>query len=143
MAHLLQRHTLPIKAQPRASLVLAYAIPADVLRPMLAPGLALDTYGDFGFLAIALVETRDLRPAFLPAGFGLNFFLAGYRIFTRYRRFLAHPSENRFSEVDFLIRGHFHWYCEAARARNGTRLILQQQIGVEVLVCPSAGRNPN
>ena len=85
MVHLLPRHTLPIKAQLRASLVLAYAIPADVLRPMLAPGLALDTYGDFGFLAIALVETRDLRPAFLPAGLGLNFFLAGYRIFTLYR----------------------------------------------------------
>src|ERR1035441_5733477 len=80
MVHLLQRHTLPIKAQLRASLVLAYAIPADVLRPMLAPGLALDTYGDVGFLAIALVETRDLRPAFLPAGLGLNFFLAGYQI---------------------------------------------------------------
>jgi hypothetical protein len=52
---------------------------------MLAPGLALDTYGDLGFLAIALVETRDLRPAFLPARRGLNFFLAGYRIFSRYR----------------------------------------------------------
>ncbi|HVO64350.1 MAG TPA: hypothetical protein VMT53_25745 [Terriglobales bacterium] len=67
------------------SLVLAYAIPANILRPMLAPGLALDMYGDFGFLAIALVKARDLRPAFLPAGLGLNFFLAGYRIFTVYR----------------------------------------------------------
>jgi hypothetical protein len=83
--HLLKRHALPVKAQLRASLVLAYAVPADVLRPLLAPGLQLDTYGDFGFLAIALVETRGLRPAFLPAGMGLDFFLAGYRIFTRYR----------------------------------------------------------
>lgn len=65
--------------------MLAYAIPESVLRPLLAPGLQLDTYRGFGFLAIAMVETRDLRPAFLPAGFGLNFFLAGYRIFTRYR----------------------------------------------------------
>lgn len=51
----------------------------------MAPGLELDTYGGFGFLAIAMVETRDLRPALLPAAFGLNFLLAGYRIFTRYR----------------------------------------------------------
>jgi hypothetical protein len=32
-----------------------------------------------------MVETRNLRPAFLPAGCGLTFYLAGYRIFTRYR----------------------------------------------------------
>lgn len=85
MLHLLKRHRLPIKAHLRASLVLAYAVPEEVLRPLLAPGLWLDTYGGFGFLAIAMVETCDLRPAFLPAGSGLNFFLAGYRVFTRYR----------------------------------------------------------
>lgn len=83
--HLLKRHSLPIKARLSASLVLAYAIPQDALRPLLPPGLQLDTYGEFGFLAIAMVEARDLRPAFSPAGLGLNFFLAGYRIFTRYR----------------------------------------------------------
>jgi hypothetical protein len=76
---------VPIKAHLAASLVLAYAIPERVLRPFLAPGLELDTYDGFGFLAIAMVETRDLRPASLPAAFGLNFFLAGYRIFARYR----------------------------------------------------------
>lgn len=76
---------MPIKAHLASSLVLAYAIPEYVLSPLLAPGLELDVYRGFGFLAIAMVETRDLRPAFLPAAFGLNFFLAGYRIFTRYR----------------------------------------------------------
>jgi hypothetical protein len=65
--------------------VLAYAVPAAVLQPLLAPGLQLDTFGEFGFLAVALVETRKLRPAFLPATLGTNFFLAGYRIFTRYK----------------------------------------------------------
>jgi hypothetical protein len=85
MLHLLKRHGLPIRAQLRASLVLAYAVPENALRPMLPPGLELDVYRGFGFLAIAMVETHDLRPAFLPAVCGLNFFLAGYRIFTRYR----------------------------------------------------------
>lgn len=85
LLHLLKRHFVPIKAHLKSSLVLAYAMPEEVLRPLLAPGLELDTYRGFGFLAIAMVETRDLRPAFLPAGFGLNFFLAGYRVFTRYR----------------------------------------------------------
>ena len=85
MLHLLQRHALSIKAQLQASLVLAYAVPAEVLRPLLPPGLRLDTYGEFGFLAIALVETRGLRPACMPPGLGLNFFLSGYRVFTRYQ----------------------------------------------------------
>jgi hypothetical protein len=38
-----------------------------VLSPLLSPGLRLDTYNNFGNLAIALVETRALRPAFVPA----------------------------------------------------------------------------
>ncbi len=84
MLHPLQRHSLPIKAHLRASLVLAYAVPADVLRPLLPPGLMLDTFGDFGFLAVALVETRELRPSFVPAKLGMSFFLSGYRVFARY-----------------------------------------------------------
>lgn len=83
--YLLQRHAMPIKAHFESSLVLAYALPAAVLQPFLAPGLVLDTYKDLGFLAIALVKTRDLRPAFVPSGLGISFFLSGYRIFTRYR----------------------------------------------------------
>src|SRR4029450_2189263 len=83
--YLLQRHLLPFKAHFESSLVLAYALPASVLEPFLAPGLVLDTYKGFGFLAIALVQTRNLRPAFLPSPMGISFFLSGYRIFTRYR----------------------------------------------------------
>jgi hypothetical protein len=85
MLYRLQRHALPIKAHFRASLVLAYAVPAPVLRSFLPAGLTLDTYGDSGFLAIALVETLHLRPTFLPAWLGTSFCLSGYRIFTRYQ----------------------------------------------------------
>ena len=85
MLHLLQRHALSIKAHFRTSLVLTYAVPAAALRTFLPPGLMLDTYGDLGFVAVALVETRELRPSFLPAKLGMSFFLSGYRIFTRYR----------------------------------------------------------
>jgi hypothetical protein len=83
--YLLQRHLLPFKAHFESSLVLAYAFPASVLEPFLTPGLVLDTYKGFGFLAIALVQTRNLRPAFLPSPMGISFYLSGYRIFTRYR----------------------------------------------------------
>lgn len=83
MLEILRRHTLPVTALFRHSMVITYAFPREVLSPLLPPGLVLDTYGDYGFLAIALVQTECLRPSFLPAAFGGNFFLSGYRIFTR------------------------------------------------------------
>jgi hypothetical protein len=83
MLHFLKRHPFPVKAFFRQSLVLTYAFPSDLLQPLLPPGLALDTYGEYGFLAIALVQTERLRPSFLPAALGRDFILSGYRIFAR------------------------------------------------------------
>jgi hypothetical protein len=83
--HLLQRHALPIRAHFESALVLTYAVPPRVLEARLPPGLTLDTYENSAFLAIALVQTRNLRPAILPPAFGIDFCLSGYRIFTRYR----------------------------------------------------------
>ena len=83
MLHLLRRHPIPVSAFFRHSLVLTYAFPIEVLKPLLSPGLVLDTFEDFGFLAIALVQTKNMRPSFLPAAVGYDFFLSGYRIFSR------------------------------------------------------------
>lgn len=80
---LLKRHPVPMAAYFRNSLVLTYAFPPQILAPLLPPGLVLDTLRGHAFLAIALVQTRNMRPAFLPAVFGGNFFLSGYRIFAR------------------------------------------------------------
>ncbi len=85
MLHLLQRHPVPVRAWFRRSLVLTYALPASFLRPHLPCGLVLDEMDGLGFLAIAMVQTGDLRPAGLPAILGRDFFLAGYRIFARWR----------------------------------------------------------
>ena len=128
MLHLLQRHALPIKAQLKASLVLAYAVPAEVLTPLLPPGLMLDIYGDYGFLAIALVETQDLRPAFLPSGLGVNFFLSGYRIFTRYKssegrnlrglRILRSDTDSRFMQVFGNLLTHYGYERSRCKVRR-------------------------
>lgn len=82
----LRRHPLPVTAWFRHVLVLTYAVPHNVVRPLLPPGLTADTYGEFGFVAIAMVQTQSLRPTFLPAAFGRDFFLSGYRVFARYRQ---------------------------------------------------------
>lgn len=81
----LRRHSFPVRAHFRHSAVLTYAVSPSVLRPLLPPGLEIDCYNGFGFLAIALVQTERLRPAGLPAIFGQDFFLAGYRVFVRFR----------------------------------------------------------
>jgi len=74
-----------VKAWFDQTLVLTYALPARLLSPLLPPGLILDSFDGLGFLAVAMVQTRDLRPAFLPRACGQDFFLAGYRIFARFR----------------------------------------------------------
>lgn len=81
----LRRHPIPIKAFFRHSLVLTYAFPRDVLEPLLPPGLKLDVHGEYGLVAIAMVQTESLRPTFCPRFLGQDFFLTGYRIFARYK----------------------------------------------------------
>ena len=83
MLYLLRRHPIAVTAYFRHSLVLTYALPPEILAPLLPEGLALDTFRGYAFLAIALVETEKLRPSILPAFLGRDFFLSGYRIFTR------------------------------------------------------------
>ena len=83
MLERLTRHPFPIAAHFRHSLVCTYAFPQEVLKPLLPPGLVLDTLGDYGFAAVALVQTDRLRPSFLSARIGQSFFLAGYRLFVR------------------------------------------------------------
>src|SRR5262249_25052237 len=85
MLHLLQRHPLPVRAFFRHCLVLTYAFPERVLTPLLPPALTRDVSREWGFLAIALVQTEGLRPVGLPAALGQDFFLTGYRIFSRFR----------------------------------------------------------
>ncbi|WP_198035367.1 DUF2071 domain-containing protein [Streptacidiphilus rugosus] len=87
--HRLQRHPLPMRTWFAHSLVLTYALPPSVLAPLVLPGLALDTYTDadgveHGFVAVAVVDARALRPSFLPARLGADHVLTGYRIFTRF-----------------------------------------------------------
>ena len=81
----LQAHPVPVQAHFENVLVLTYAFPETTLRGFLPPGLCLDTYEKLGFLAIAMVQTRKMRPRFAPELIGGDFFLTGYRIFTRFR----------------------------------------------------------
>lgn len=86
----LKRHPIPMVTRFGHALVLAYAMPADVLARLLPRGLAVDTYGDHGFVAVAMVHAKRLRPAGFPAWLGRDYVLTGYRIFVRHRDAAGH-----------------------------------------------------
>jgi hypothetical protein len=131
MLHWLKRHPIPISAFFRHSLVLTYAFPPEILEPLLAPGLVLDTWHGHAFLAVALVQTEDLRPSFLPRAMGRNFFLSGYRIFTR----LAGSESKRGlrilrsdTDMPLMVRAgnwltHYNYHlCQSTLAERGGEL---------------------
>ena len=129
----LGRHPLPIDAHFRDCVTLTYALPADVLRPLVPPGLELETVNGSGFVAVALVEAEALRPSPLPAAVGQNFFLAGYRVFTRFRtksgrslrglRILRSDTDRPQMVAAGNLLTHYNYHrCTAAVARSADRI---------------------
>jgi hypothetical protein len=164
MFHLIRRHPLSITADFKHCLVLTYSLPADVLRPQLPPGLELETLttdGELGFLAIALVQTRHLRPAGTPRAFGQHFFLSGYRIFSRFRtrdgRWLRglriiRSDADRWQMVlaGNLLTRYNYCHSQAILKTNGDHLVIRTRtsrgeadLEVTADLSPSAARLPN
>ena len=81
----LRRHPFPVDAQFERVVAVSFAFPEAILRPLVPEALEIDTYEGFGFVTAAMVWTRNLRPAGFPSFLGQDFFLAGYRVFTRLR----------------------------------------------------------
>ena len=85
MLEALKNHPFGVEAKLERTVVLAFAVPRAELQALLPPHLELDTFQDeWGFLAVAMVETRALRPSGFPAWAGQHFLLLGYRIFVRH-----------------------------------------------------------
>ena len=83
---LLKNHPFAVDATFENSLVLTFAVPKEQLLDMIPACLELDTFKDkWAFIAIAMVQTKGLRPKGFPEFMGNNFFLIGYRIFVRYK----------------------------------------------------------
>jgi hypothetical protein len=134
----LRRHPIPIRSEFEFTLVLTYALPAAALQPLLLPGLTLDRFGDLAFVAVALVQTRNLRPAFLPARLGLDFFLAGYRIFTRHEhlrglQILRSQTDSRIMTLFGNLLTHYNYRrTDVAIEKTSERLAISME-GLEVV----------
>jgi hypothetical protein len=135
LLYCLRRHLFPVSTHFDYSLVLTFAYPRAVLEPLLSPGLTLDCQGDLAFLAVAMVQTRRLRPSVLPAWLGLDFFLVGYRIFTRYRdargrnlrglRILASHTDRRVMVVLGNLMTHYGYHKVEVESQRGSALDLR------------------
>lgn len=81
----LKNHPFAVEAFFKSSVVLTFAIPKEQLQSLIPECLTLDTFEDkWAFVAVAMVQTTDLRPKGMPKFLGNDFFLIGYRIFVRY-----------------------------------------------------------
>lgn len=85
MLSILKNHPFAVEAFFESSIVLTYAVPKEQLQHLIPECLELDTLDNkWAFVAMALVDTKDLRPKGFPKWMGNDFFLIGYRIFVRY-----------------------------------------------------------
>jgi uncharacterized protein YqjF (DUF2071 family) len=81
----LRNHPFAVEAFFKSSLVLTYAIAKDELKDLIPECLELDTFNDrWAFIAVAMVDTKHLRPKGFPQFMGDDFFLIGFRVFVRY-----------------------------------------------------------
>lgn len=85
MFDFLKNHPFAVEAYFESSTILTFAVPKEQLQNLIPECLELDTLNDtFGFIAVAMVQTKALRPKGFPKFLGNDFFLIGYRIFVRY-----------------------------------------------------------
>lgn len=85
MFDFLKDHPFPVEAYFEQSIVLTFAVPKEELVSLIPECLTLDTFQDkWAFVAVAMVQTKGLRPKGTPKFMGNDFFLIGYRVFVRY-----------------------------------------------------------
>jgi len=131
ISSLLKRHPFAAAAHFDRAVALSFAFPEAVVRPLVPPMLDIDTHDGLAFVTVAMVWTRALRPAGLPRAIGQDFFLAGYRVFTR----LTEPGGRRLrglrilrSETDTrrmvwagnLVTGYNYRFVTVEHTREGT-----------------------
>lgn len=120
MLSFLKNHPFAVEAYFNSSLVLTFAVPKEQLQNLIPECLQLDTFQDqWAFVAVAMVQTNNLRPKGFPKFMGNNFFLIGYRVFVRYttnagkrlRGLYILKSETDKKKMEFLgnLFTHYHY----------------------------------
>ena len=116
--------------------------------------LELDTFSDkWAFIAVAMVQTKNLRPKGFPKIVGNNFFLIGYRVFVRFtnnagkslRGLYILKSETDKKKMEFFgnIFTHYNYTTTDIHQvqLNGTTEISSNRSGFKIQIEDSANEN--
>jgi len=85
MLSFLKDHPFAVEAFFESSYVFTFAVPKEQIKHLVPECLQLDIHQDkWAFIAVAMVQTKALRPKGFPKMLGNDFFLIGFRVFVRY-----------------------------------------------------------
>ncbi len=154
MLSFLKDHPFAVEAFFESSLVFTFAIPKEQIQHLIPECLALDTFNDkWAFIAIAMVQTKSLRPKGFPKVLGNDFFLIGYRVFVRFtnnagkslRGLYILKSETDKKKMEFLgnIFTHYNYTTTdvTQHSSNGATEINSAKSGFKILIDNSDNEN--
>ena len=147
MFSFLKNHPFAVEAFFESSLVFTFAIPKEQLQHLIPECLKLDTFNDqWAFIAVAMVQTKHLRPKGFPKFAGNDFFLIGYRVIVRYtnnkgkrlRGLYILKSETDKKKMEFLgnIFTHYNYTTTdiTHEKLNGTTSISSNKSGFKIII---------
>lgn len=150
MLSFLKNHPFAVEAFFENSLVLTFAIEKEQLEKLIPECLELDTFNDkWAFIAVALVQTKNLRPKGFPKFLGNDFFLIGYRVFVRYRNnrgkrlrgLYILKSETDKKKMEFLgnLFTHYNYTTTDISQKSGTdyKEIISKHSNFKITIEPS------
>lgn len=154
MHSFLKDHPFAVEAFFESSLVFTFAIPKEQIQHLIPDCLELDTFNDkWAFIAVAMVQTKSLRPKGFPKVLGNDFFLIGYRVFVRFtnnagkslRGLYILKSETDKKKMEFLgnIFTHYNYTTTDINQNsyNGTTKINSSKSGFNILIDNSDNEN--
>jgi uncharacterized protein YqjF (DUF2071 family) len=154
MFSFLKNHPFAVEAFFESSLVFTFAIPKEQIRNLVPEVLELDTFHEkWAFIAVAMVQTKDLRPKGFPKILGNNFFLIGYRVFVRYtnqagkslRGLFILKSETDKKKMEFLgnIFTHYNYTTTdiTQHKKNGITEIHSNKSGFKIKIDDVENKN--
>jgi hypothetical protein len=154
MFSFLKDHPFAVEAFFESSLVFTFAIPKEQVQHLIPECLELDTFdGKWAFIAVAMVQTKSLRPKGFPKMLGNDFFLIGYRLFVRFtnqagknlRGLYILKSETDKKKMEFLgnIFTHYNYTTTDIhqRRQNGTTEISSNKSDFSIRIDNSDDEN--
>jgi hypothetical protein len=154
MLSFLKNHPFAVEAFFESSLVFTFAIPKEQIQHLVPECLELDTFNDkWAFIAVAMVQTKALRPKGFPKMLGNDFFLIGYRVFVRFtnqagknlRGLYILKSETDKRKMEFFgnIFTHYNYTTTdiSQNRQNGTTEISSGKSGFKIRIDNSDNEN--